>query len=81
LPKPHKPSLKPKGCQRACKANQITAFQDGFWIANTQKHKLKSYIDLTVRPKVRPKVKRLSNKTFESLYFLVTPTGFKPVTF
>jgi len=37
---PHEPTLQPKLCQRACKANPITAFQDGLGFAHAQKNKI-----------------------------------------
>jgi len=40
LPKPHKPTLQPKLCQRACKADPITAFKGGLRIAHAQKNKI-----------------------------------------
>jgi len=50
LPKPHKPTLKTKLCQRACKASPITAFQDGFRIAYAQKNKINlCFVDAAVQ--------------------------------
>ncbi len=38
---PHEPTLKPKACKRASAfPAHLTAFQDGFWIANAQKNKI-----------------------------------------
>ena len=41
---PHEPTLKPKACKRASAfPAHLTAFQDGFGIANAQKNKINLY--------------------------------------
>ncbi len=49
LPKPHKPALESKLCQRACKANPFNAFKGGLRIAHAQKNKINlCFVDIAV---------------------------------